>query len=353
MTTRCGKTKELQTKNVVIFNDTSYEGHVGCIGVICELKEVLRRMNVVPVALFSMNQVKNAYNFCVENNISHIIINGEGTFHHDRRDPLKWLKLASKIKATTQCRIAIVNSSWFSNKKLNNYLEFVDFFVARDTASFQNVQPYIHPDRLLFCPDLFLFFVARYFSENKNYNSNSEVPRQVIVTDSVSYKQSAKLISLCRSLNGEPMSMIKREKGFEKINGSIRRLNKKKLLDLYYIYIVAYCWMFFKKPISIGEFLEKIDSCDVLCTGRYHAVIAALALGKQIIPLESNTPKISSTLLDHGISGPPEESVPNTSWETCPKRLDKFVITPRNDILDSARCEYRKFSAALKNFISL
>jgi hypothetical protein len=285
--------------NVFVFNDTGYENHAGCIGVVTELERLLAKTSpsLCQIKYYSIRNKRELQRDFRETPPTHIIVNGEGTFHSDRKAALYWCKIARICQEQNGCRIALVNASWFNNNECNRLIPQCDLIYMRDKQSLLNVLPFAGQTQVKSMPDLFYYFC----SDVKELTSPST--ETVICNDCVEHDKSNFLRSAGKENKLEGLSIYIARSNVDKAKIIYQTLSKRKILNISYVYEFIKLKSYFKLNNSMLSFIHRISGCSGIVTGRYHMVVLAIVLDIPFVYLDSNTPKIESFLNDVGING--------------------------------------------------
>ena len=100
------------TKNYYIVNDTRYDNHHGCLTVIENLKSAMKQrgwncIGSLPVSS-SLQDLERYFPKDLTPDL--IIVNGEGTLHHDGRNCKKLLTVCKKLQESYS--VVLINALW-------------------------------------------------------------------------------------------------------------------------------------------------------------------------------------------------------------------------------------------------
>jgi hypothetical protein len=222
--------------NILFVNDTS-NYHCGSF-LTCEVLLKLINLKVNNVERISTG------NFKYKNSISFydlVIINGEGTFHHDYPNAKNIYNLAKKFKEEGK-KVFLINTVI---QDISFDLSIFDYISVRESNSSMGKYPIVQDP---------CFYKVIDNSDNKE--------EYVLFIDSVVKKVSDKIFD-----------------EFNKFKGP------KK-------YIVM------DNKISLNDFLKLCKNASCIITGRYHGVVFSIMCEKKFVAFESNTHKISGLLKD-------------------------------------------------------
>jgi polysaccharide pyruvyl transferase WcaK-like protein len=224
-----------------------------------------------------------------------VLINGEGTLHHDRPYALYLLGLGQQAVAMDK-QVYLVNSTWESNSPATvALLKGFSGVWVRDSASaaelaVEGVAAEIVPD---------LTFMS-------NYPTAMAAGLQVLVTDSVYADTSRDLQRLVSSPDWRYLPIIQ----WPALGGA-RAAVGKWLRAMLYRGLMASSLGFYKPrqyyidlghcETNTGRYLQSLATARTVVSGRYHAVCLCLQHRLPFVCLTSNTRKVQNLLDDVGI----------------------------------------------------
>ena len=220
-----------------------------------------------------------------------ILINAEGTIHHDRPAGRLLLEAGAWAKQR-DIPSALINMTWEKNSAQSaELLKAFSLVAVREGASYLELVALGHSP--FQAPDLAL------------YSAPAEPqPRSGIgVTDSVLPSVSAGLEALRQRLSGRHVSILYGRTGPREWARAVRRFGGLASLSPSQnlrATTAAICERR-SQTSSADEFVNKVSGCRLLITGRFHAVIVALATQTPVLAVASNTHKIEATLRDAGL----------------------------------------------------
>jgi hypothetical protein len=175
---------------------------------------------------------------------SNIILNGEGTMHHDRPNAVKFLDALRKFQQAG-CETHIANSVWDGmSNKWDDVLINCKSIVVRDVLS------------------------QRQLLDNHNVSSTISPDRSII--PDVPYEK----YNYTQVYQGQWFHTDTQDTGFPKLN-------------------------VFKQPWN--EIVNRLRHCDLLVTGRHHEAYAAIKAKCNFIVLTGNTHKNEGIYLNAGV----------------------------------------------------
>lgn len=213
-----------------------------------------------------------------------ILVNGEGTMHHDTRDALALSRAIVHAKRHGK-KTALVNALWQDNRVANTCLRSLDFISARDSLSKQELctggalQAHV-------APDLSLYRGAA--------GTPAGLPRGdtaahsgIVVVDSVDENLALRLKHFA-SAHQLPFRVMQ--------DWRVREDSDRH-------------------PLAREEFFSLADfaGTGLLISGRFHAVCFAVKYGCPFLAVPSNTRKLEGLLRDAGL--PAADFVLPLNWE--------------------------------------
>lgn len=227
-----------------------------------------------------------------------VVLNGEGTLHHDAPRARDLLTTCERAK-DMGFRVAVVNTVWQENSDLMGAaLGKLDAVHVRDSLSLAELPADI---RAQVTPDVSIQLFLQTLRGAK-----AEPMQDIAVMDSVVRSTSAALLAFAEH-EGLPF--------FPMPVGNLRKTRQD----------VA---------SRAGPVWPRlVQSTDVLAatnwvTGRFHGLIAALCAGRPVCALPSNTSKIEGFLWDHGLA---EACLLDSDWLLAPLSRQRDDLTRRFD----------------------
>ncbi|WP_170384191.1 polysaccharide pyruvyl transferase family protein [Ruegeria atlantica] len=270
----------------VILNDTRRDGdHLGCHFVMGNLIELCTRHGInVSRTIQSKKKPQKATFQKRIRGADIVILNGEGSLHHDRGIGL--FEQAA-LAADAGKPVVLVNSVWQSNPKTKEYLQLFKLTAFRESTSMKLASADGAKEAIC-VPDLSLY---------KHIESVQSPKGNLIFTDSVLHDVSAKLKTLSAGMDLPSYAMA---------NGT-------------------------PNPLT----LDRITNADAIVGGRFHALCLGLSAGKPMLCIESNTHKIGALLSDLGIDLSSYLLV--NSEDLTEKRVNEFAKQDHTDFIAKSR----------------
>lgn len=284
---------KLSMSKVAIFNDTSGNNHYGCAAVSYSLHRYLSDAGLTaakywPCAFDWRPNEKAIIKQLAD--VDAIIVNGEGTIHHNNLRP--------RVAYCTEIARFAAEVLGIPSYLINSSISDLDFKALDDIKRFSKI--YVRESR------------SRHYLETNNIISivvpdlsfgclPSYVPhaerRGVLVTDSVFSDVSESLEALSREMKYEFSSM---SYGYAASKNILKRIYKKLRFQYSQSARTSSCSLR-DFPGSIFEhqkWIQKLLTKDFVITGRFHTVTLCLLTETPFIAIPSNTSKIESLLID-------------------------------------------------------
>lgn len=280
---------------VVVLNDTRVDRHHGCDRVMSAIESLIASsgMRLLATAAAHSDWQRNE-SFLAELRQSRlVIVNGEGTIHHDRAAGLSLLRVAA-FSRSLGIPSALVNCGWEGNGDVAfNSLQDFASVTARDSASAAEIDA--AGIRCKYVPDLSLFLPFGQLSG----------PRAGVgFTDSVVRTSAVRLESLRRKVGGRSVPIHYSEAGavgcyryFREYVGLADVRSPVRLTGL----LRARMQQFRSQAATSDAYLRKLANLRVLVSGRFHACTLALLAGTPFVAVSSNSRKIECLVRDAGL----------------------------------------------------
>lgn len=305
---------KLNPVNVAIFNDTNTNtsNHYGCSLVMYNLVQKLKENNLNPVFFWPVGvDWRDHKELIKENfNFSAIIVNGEGSIHHNKeKEKANYtVEIAEFAKKELKIPAYLINSTLYENTP-ELYVKISDFekVYVRESST-QNILK-DHGLESNIIPDL--TFAASIAANEQKAQANS-----YLITDSTFNDLRGELKNFSNDIGWEYVSMKVSQKPsfityYAKKLQKLAKNKKLKTLKKLFSYPVkiekAILHSLEKKSPFVNEyhklvdhtwFIEKIQSKSFVLTGRFHTITLCVKTETPFVALESNTPKISALLTD-------------------------------------------------------
>ncbi len=321
----------------VLLNDTRVDLHHGCTTVIETIDTLCSANNIeithrVPA---HTDWRANPANTAAMAEADLILINGEGTIHHDRPAGIKLLE-AGQFARQNSTKAALINATWQANgadslKALENF----DIVTVRESASQAELASHGIEARRI--PDLALYHQAETSAQRSG----------VGYCDSV---QGPKALALYRRMwefGCEPLPIVQlRAEPMNALRWLLRfGETKAKIFDPRHApaAIRAALQDYFQQEPSRDVTTAAVAAKSLVITGRFHMLIFCLGARTPMLALSSNTHKNEATMADAGLESwrliasadqiTPELLERAARWHGSEKaNLDSFVTAARADM---------------------
>ncbi|MFH1776600.1 MAG: polysaccharide pyruvyl transferase family protein [Candidatus Omnitrophota bacterium] len=290
-------------KKTVILNDTSHELHHGCKMVMSNIRSLLSKRGV---RIIDANPVHVNWedNRRLQENIKKsdfVVINGEGTLHHNQKTGLYLLKAASFCR---KCGIpvALINATYYeNNQEFGVYMKNFDLIFVRESITLQGlrksgIQSEVVPDMTFYnslglapkIPNNRVGFTDSVFLELSekllDYSKKSEDFIFLPILISVRIESPCQVKSILRKIKFEALKAVN-------IRG--KSLIKKKISHVYerMAYYIE----------SSEEYMQAINALKLLVTGRFHSLCFALKTQTPFLTFMLDSYKVEGLLNDIGL----------------------------------------------------
>lgn len=216
-----------------------------------------------------------------------MIINGEGTLHHDAPPALSIMR-AGLLAHRRGIPVALVNTVWEGNSKTNALLAHCCWISARESMSAQEIGA--TGADVLVLPDLTLTADA-----SKIFGpSNSSTGEGVVVLDDQRWEVRLTLARYAAARGFRFLPMGGRP--------SLRKFDGwKRMIAL---------WAGSDASQMDEKALPDLQSAETVVTGRFHGVCLAILAGRPFLAFRSNTHKVEGLLRDANL-GPCARLLPD------------------------------------------
>ena len=300
---------------IVVINDTRADLHHGCSRVMRTL-EILLAANGLKVIAAAPTHTDWRTDSNVMAALPYarlVVVNGEGTIHHDRPAGRRLLEVGAKARSLG-VPAALINASWQANSApLAAMLNDFAIVSVREQMSARDIEAAGGQCRVV--PDLSLYLPV----------PDAPARQGVGFTDSVLRETALDLEAARKRLGGRPVPIQFSPPGLAgKLRFVREGVGKSDLARPGFLArTIAGRLTAHAAQIQGDEaYMARLAALDLLVTGRFHAATFALAAGTPLLAVESNTHKITATLTDAGIS----------PWRV----VAPGALTPQ--LLERARC---------------
>lgn len=274
----------------VVLNDSRKGEHPGCMLVMQQLLSGCNAAGIEVTNTFATGRVikESILKRILTSDI--VIINGEGTLHHDSRGAMLLTELA-QFACNAGKPVALINTVWEKNAKANTLLSCATVRYARECLSAAAMrragfEVHVTPDLVMTC-DLF---------------PDPPSPGPVIVTDDVRHDKALLLASYARA----------RGLGFYRMAPGPLLYSPRSIAQWSYLWASGG----FTKQLRLDR-LDVFKQARIIVTGRFHGVCLAILAQRPFLAISSNTHKIEGLLADAQL-GPCGSLLPDSELQTNP-----------------------------------
>jgi polysaccharide pyruvyl transferase WcaK-like protein len=282
---------------VCILNDTRVDRHHGCERVMGAIETLVARhgMQVVGSCPAHADWRQQPQFLKALETARLVIVNGEGTLHHDRPAARRLLEIGAYARAAGVPAV-LLNAGWEANgPELLALLRDFALVCLRDSASAEAVRTGGHAGRVV--PDLSLYGPAP--------QAAAPTRERIVFTDSVDRFKAVDLERCRREVGGDTLSIVFPPPGAA---GYLRFLRqgfaaRDALRPAQFLRIVRLRQRLCRNSFTRTEpFLSALGRYRLLVSGRFHACTLALITGTPFVSVPSNTGKIGTLVADAGLA---------------------------------------------------
>jgi hypothetical protein len=263
---------------VIVVNDTSPGGHIGCALVMQRLSDGLTAAGCevtarLPLLTLNRRTLSRALSDC-----DLVVVNGEGTLHHDGRGAMLIVE-AVKQAAAAQRKVALVNSVWQENKQASKMAPMLLQAYVREARSAALLSRFGAPVSVV--PDLLLSSPAACA-----LGQVAPTRGTLAVLDHVNPSTATFLARFAAQQGARFHSLAPRP--------PLRSLRT----------LLGYCRFMVAAGFPERLHLDQLDQtleAEIIVTGRFHGACLAIAAGRPFVAVASNTHKTEGLLEDAGI----------------------------------------------------
>lgn len=282
-------------RDVIVLNDTRGDRHFGCTAVMRALEAGLSGVGLrVALSLGTHVDWRNHAGFeRALRSAQLVVVNGEGTLHHDRPAGLRLLEVAAAARAAG-VPSALVNAGWQSNgEAYARAARDFDLVSARDSRSAAELRAAGIACRVV--PDLSLCSPA----------PAAQARDGIGVADSVDRDVALSLSALRRTLRATVVSIHERPQGAVGRLRFLREILGKQ--DLPHPATLLRRLSARREQLAgsggaLEGFLDQLAGLSLLVSGRFHACTLALVAGTPFVAAGTNSHKIQALVEDAGLA---------------------------------------------------
>lgn len=279
-----------------VINDTSFDRHHGCTTVMDNIHSALTDYGHVCAGTLGLGLgVKELRKKKAFSKADFVVINGEGSLHHDSVNAQQILDILLFIKNSK--KVFLINATWQENQdsRWSTALSYCSAIYVRDSRSRQQLQP-LYPD-VNYAPDLT-------FLKQVVYNARDQ--REFLIVDSVKKSWSKVALKFC-----------KENQEFDYItmfDGRVKKTQKKwalfrKLRHAVFTLLANHTSMSVGFDyennqyaiLATASYRERLQEYKAVYTGRYHSLCFCVQQEIPFLYAPSNTFKCEALLEDIGV----------------------------------------------------
>mgnify|MGYP001950457446 CR=1 FL=1 len=312
----------------VLLNDTRCDRHHGCDLVVeCILATAEKAgIRIVATAPAHCDWQSSSSFTAAFSAADLIIVNGEGTVHHDR--PSARYLLNAGVEAQRLGKpSALINTTWYRNgTRFAELAASFDLISVRESTSAMELKQSGLSARIV--PDLALLTSM----------PEGATRAGIAYSDCVVASTALQLHERMHHTDAEFLSMFHQPNRFRSLLRTARRYARVKTKSDPVSTIASIRLALIEARSEFKDrdtFLTSIASKKLIVTGRFHMMVLAMASRTPFLVIESNTPKCTATLTDSGLarwrSVREEEITPElmkraSLWEADePHHLEAFI----------------------------
>ena len=300
--------------NVVVLNDTRSENHHGCSRVMNCIDHYLKSScSTIIYSTVGINWQKSE---TLKRQIvaaDLVIVNGEGTIHHNSPAGLALIKVAPFAKKYGVKSYLINMTYQENNPSYKKYLADFDSIFVRESYSKAELTDLGIASQIV--PDLTFSVIPD--------NSDSQTTDNILITCSVKSQVTIDLEEQFPPVRNIIYSSIfnQNNESVECISLFTRLLNifknntpvqiMKKLINLIVSRLLVTKPVNWQSQYTHIEYADFLAQAKIVICGRFHAMTICMNQGTNFLAIESNSHKVSGTLADIGLD------------------IDRFLVTPK------------------------
>jgi len=267
----------------ILLNDTRSDHHIGCELVVRNSLELCKQHGINVTSTITTSNALEAPDriepMLSKNDL--VLLNGEGTLHHDRPRALALLEAASLAKKSG-LKTVLYNALWSENPEGATHLPHFDLIFCRDSQSADEILRHHPALPVQTVPDMI-------FATPVPDQAAARTSRP-LVTDSVKKKKS---IALAKFAHAHRFPFAPMGSGF------FRQIQSSHLLKWH---LARRCGYHHNKLDTPEAYMQKILTSSGVITGRFHTACLAILLQTPVFCISSNTQKIQTLYSDLGLS---------------------------------------------------
>lgn len=281
-----------------LVNDTSYENHHGCQSVVRNLHLAMsqrgwRATGSSPVGASLQNLLENRAQIA---EADLILVNGEGSLHHDSRNASRLLDIILYLQESHP--VVLLNSVWQANRDVRwaTALGGCRSVYVRDRSSLKEILP-LRPD-------------ASYVPDLTFYDFPQVEPRghhRFACTDSVTKGWTVAAMKYCDGLpEWDFLTLF--TGGAKQTNSALENLKVRFFPQLWARYRLPVGQRYRSLAHAVQDtesFRHQLQDYRAVCTARYHALCFCIQQSVPFLVVASNTHKSESLVAEIGLPSSP------------------------------------------------
>ncbi len=283
------------TVKAVLINDTRVDRHHGCTSVIGTIDSLCAANGITITARGPAHcdwRADAALTAAIDA-ADCVIVNGEGTIHHDRPAG-KMLLAVGEYARQRGKRACLINATWQANSADSlRLLESFDIVTVRESASEAELVAHGFSPRRI--PDLALYHRPEQAQQRSG----------VAYCDSVQGPKALALYRRMWALGAEPLPIVQLSHAPMEMLRWLRRYDPSALALLRPAHArdaLRASWQDYRAQVADRDaFTARVAEKELIVTGRFHMMIFALGASTPLLAVGSNTHKIEATLHDAGL----------------------------------------------------
>lgn len=329
---------------VLVVNDTRVDLHHGCNRVMEAIDHLLDTNGMKAVTYLSRGKNLKEQVLQYINSVSIVIVNGEGTIHHDSDDAKNLLEVGA-VARDRGVPAVLINSSWEANgpgflAELKNF----SIIALRDSRSACEIREAGYSVRVV--PDLSLV-------PSMPLNSG-KLHDRVGFSDNVD-RIKALSLDRCRRKLGASVVSVAYDKSdlmgwyrFVRAGVSLRNDLIDPFRFVRLLRMRSSLWR--ESDSNTSLFIDKVSSLSLLVSGRFHACTIALAVNTPFVSQPSNTSKIEAFIQDVGLEGWRMNAELNPAFikEAAAKGWSNKEVQARAEFLHEAKVKSQTLFSDIK-----
>jgi len=324
-------------KLVALINNTVNQMHHGCEVVVHQIEVMLLDRGVsVAVSVMEGQHWRDSPEFmkCLSK-IDGIIVNGEGTIHHNRKAGRHLVEI-SQLAKDKGLPCFLINTTYQENsEEYRSYLEKFDRIYVRESESSKELQRIGIHSKVI--PDMTLSYRFR-----KPEEGSSEQRFGIGVTDSsmVSTAEALYNLSVREGFSFLPVLRSYKDNWRFRWLELVRRVKFGLMLQMRRV-LPSNSYLQVRNNYvkhNVNDYLVALAKCEGIVSGRFHSDCFCLLTETPFLAIDGNSHKVSSMLKDVGLS--PERIIVQAEIDSVTKEaVIGFSSTEKRAIkryLDSA-----------------